>query len=438
VAEALAVHADATGAQLARQLLDDPSAAVHAAVVRSVERWPQSQAAPVLLAALASNARSTREAAVRQLAATWPDAAEFPIDGSPSQRADALTRLQGAFRRQFPSDLGALAKGARDRPPSPEPAAEQAEEARRLIHQIEAPGISTAAREECAGRLAAYGASLVGILERLTAESRSPLPEAVYRDALPRCAPEFAAIAQLGSTEVSARRRAAEELAALSQRRALGPLALSRLDAVAEKEPDALVWRAILGAIAPDSSEPSLRLACAAASHRVPEVRRLACEYLLQHPGAKQEPVLVAALNDPHREVVVSAVRALGAGGVLEDRQPLRRLLGAPDELMRVEAALALARLGDSAGPPALERLAHSTNPVVRRQAAAAMGQVPSPEYRATLIRLLDDQYSIRLAALESLSKVAGDEILANPDADRGTVEERIARWKRGKDAGLK
>jgi HEAT repeat protein len=105
---------------------------------------------------------------------------------------------------------------------------------------------------------------------------------------------------------------------------------------------------------------------------------------------------------------------------------------------MRVEAALALARLGDSAGPPALERLAHSTNPVVRRQAAAAMGQVPSPEYRATLIRLLDDQYSIRLAALESLSKVAGDEILANPDADRGTVEERIARWKRGKDAGLK
>jgi hypothetical protein len=65
------------------------------------------------------------------------------------------------------------------------------------------------------------------------------------------------------------------------------------------------------------------------------------------------------------------------------------------------------------------------------------MGQVPSPEYKAALIRLLDDQYSIRLAALESLSKVAGDEISANPEAG-GTVEDRIARWKRSKDAGLK
>jgi len=203
------------------------------------------------------------------------------------------------------------------------------------------------------------------------------------------------------------------------------------LAAVAEKEPDALVWRSTLGAMAHDSSEPSLRLACAAASHPVPEVRRLACEYFLRHPEAKREPVLLAALNDPHREVVLAAVRALGARGMLEDRQPLERLLGTADESMRVEAALALARLGDPAGPPALERLAYSTDPTVRRQAATAMGQVPNPAYKATLIRLLDDRYSIRLAALESLSKVAGDEPAASPGADRATVEERIARWKR-------
>jgi len=429
-AEALATRPDATGAQLARELLDDPSAAVQAAVVHSVERWPRAQAGPVLLAALASNARSTREAAARQLAAAWPDAAEFAIDGSPSQRAEALARLHAAFRNRFPSDLGTPAKAVQEKPPAPRPSAEQVAEARRLIQAIEAPGISTRVREESFRRLAGFGASLVGILECMTAESRSPLPEAVYRDVLPQCAPEFAAMVRLGSADVSARRRAAEELAALGQRQALGPLARSRLAAVAEKEPDALVWRGTLGAIAHDASEPSLRLACAAASHPAPEVRRLACEYLLRHPEAKQEPVLLAALNDPHREVVCAAVRALGARGALEDRQPLKRLLGTADESMRVEAALALARLGDPAGPAALERLAQSTDPVVRRQAATAMGQVPNPAYKATLIRLLDDRYSIRLAALESLSKVAGGETSRTPDAERGTIEERIARWK--------
>jgi HEAT repeat protein len=136
-------------------------------------------------------------------------------------------------------------------------------------------------------------------------------------------------------------------------------------------------------------------------------------------------------LNDSHREVVGAAVRALGAGGGLEGRQPLKRLLGSADESLRVEVATALARLGDPAGPAALERLAYSSDPVVRRQVAAAMGQVPDPAYKATLVRLLDDQYSIRLAAVDSLSKVAPRDESGVENAEQGSVTERVARWKR-------
>jgi len=431
-AEALASHPDDAGTQLARQLLDDRSAAVQVAVVRCVGQWPVSRARPILLAAVGSNARSTREAAVGQLAAACPAAADFPIDGSPAERARAHARLQEWYSGQAAADSGTAdtAKESREKPPESRPTAEQVGDVRRAIGEMQAPGASTKTREESLRRLAAYGPSLVGILEALTAETPSPLPEEVYQDVLPNCAPEFAAMAQLRVTEVSARRRAAEELASRRHGKPLGPLARSRLAAVVEREPDSLVWRSVLGAIADDTSEPSIRLACTAASHPSPEVRRLACEYLLHHPEVKREPVLLAALQDPHREVVLAAVRALGARSMVDDRQPLRSLLGSPDESMRVEAAAALARLGDPSGPAALGRLACSRDPTIRRQAAVAMGQVPSPEYRATLIRLLDDRYSIRLAALESLSKVAGKDPATDPET--GTIEERIARWKSG------
>lgn len=435
-AEALASHPDDAGTQLARQLLDDRSAAVQVAVVRSVGRWPVSRAKPILLAALASNARSTREAAAGQLAAVWPAAAEFPVDGSPAERARAQAHLQGLFAGQSLADSGTAAKAKEilEEPPKSQPTAEQVAEVRRVLEEVETPGASTRTRQECLHRLAGYGPSLVGILEALTAEMPSPLPEEVYQDVLPNCAPEFAAIAQLRAPEVPTRRHAAEELASRGHGKPLGPLARSRLAAVVERESDSLVWRSVLGAIADDTSEPSIRLACTAASHPSPEVRRLACEYLFHHPEVKREPVLLAAVQDPHRDVVLAAVRALGARSTVDDRQPLRRLLGSSDESMRVEAASALARLGDPTGPAALERLACSRDPTIRRQVAVAMGQLPNPEYRATLIHLLDDRYSVRLAALESLSKVAGKDPATDPET--GTIEERVARWKSGRESG--
>jgi HEAT repeat protein len=431
-AEALASRPSAAGAQMAKTLLGDHSAAVQVAVVGSVTQWPLAQGGPILVAALRSNARVTRQAAAETMTARWPPAASFPIDGNPKERASAADRLESALRDQFPPDSNKLVA-------EPEPAslrsaatAEEVAEAERSIEDL-ASAAPAREKEEAARRLAAQGPRLVEVLELVTARSASPLPETVYRGVLPQCAPEFAALARFRSDDLAARRSAADELAAIGQRQPLGRLALERLRVMVEVESDPVVWRAVFSTIANDASEPSARLAYAASQHPAPEVRRMACTHLVAHPGPKHAPVLLRALNDSHSEVVRQAVRALGMGGGLEDCQTLKRMLGSADESLRVEVAMALARLGDESGPPALERLAHSNDPIIRRQTAAAMGQVPSPVYKASLIGLLDDQYSIRVAALESLSKIGSPEDSASDPAQQGTTDEQVGRWKKAR-----
>jgi len=164
-----------------------------------------------------------------------------------------------------------------------------------------------------------------------------------------------------------------------------------------------------------------------------PAVRRQACSYLVDHPSPKHASILLPALRDPHSEIVHQAIRALGLGGGLDDLEPLKQMLGTSSESLRVEAATALARLGDPAGPPALERLAHSSDVTVRRQAAAAMGQTPNPAYQATLTGLLNDQYSVRLAAADSLAKVTGADDAASVPDKKPTTGETVGHWKPAK-----
>ncbi len=69
--------------------------------------------------------------------------------------------------------------------------------------------------------------------------------------------------------------------------------------------------------------------------------------------------------------------------------------------------------------------------PATGRQVAVAMGQVPDPTCAATLVRLLDDQYSIRLAALASLPKVVERDPAEASAAASLSVEDRVTYWKR-------
>ncbi len=367
VARALARYCDRDGEAAARDLLSDPSPAVQLQVLASVGNWPLERSGPLLLEGMSKAAYKTRQTAARQLAALWPPAAGFPVDGAPHEREKTLRQLEVRYREQFRAASAAAAE----------------------------------------------------------AEARTADPSG---HSMP---PELAAeLQRLKSEDVTVRRRAADRLAQQARERPLGRAATTELASVAVRESDSLVWRGILATVSGDGSEPAARLAYAAIGHPSAEVRRAACEHLAAHPSPKHAQVLLPALEDPNVGVAGAAARALGAGGRLDDTEPLKRLLGSRNELVRVEAAAALARLGDPSGPAALERLAYSTDPAVRRHVALAMGQAADPTFVPTLVRLLDDQYAVRLAALESLPKVAGHEAAESRETAPRSVADQVVFWK--------
>jgi len=370
VADALAAHPDGEASDLAQRLLGDASVEVQHRVLAAVRNWPVEVAGPVLLAGMERSAYLVRKRAAEQLAADWTPAREFPVDAPPHQRHGILARLHAEFHRQYVSP--------------------------RVAAAVTAPHASSGA--------------VIGDDRIRDDRSWQPL------------------LGRLKSSDVSQRRQAAEELARLAATRPLPPEAVEQVAQVAAVEADQSVWRSVFRAVAADQGEASAGLARAALSHPSPEVRRGACDYLSAHPDPRHADALLHALDDSSPVVVVAATRALGLAGRLDVAPRLERLQSSPSEPLRLESAIALARLGHPAGVAALERLAMSSNVQIRLRTVQAMGELPDPSFLPTLVRSLDDRGEIALAALESLPKVAGYDVNRNHAAS--TTAERMRQWK--------
>jgi len=419
VARALGAFPNRNGLRTAEALLDDSSAEVHCAVVGAVADWPLELAGPVLLRAMAGEGYRRRSKAAELLAARWPPAAEFPLDGPTSQRNRVLARLNEAFRREFQRvNPGALIQtvGVAARP-SITP--EQLDRVQALLD-----------RRDTAG-LAATGPELLPVLETLVFDRKHLLPEWVYGEVLARRDAAFEALEGLGSEGLPERRRAAGKLVELARQRPLSRLAVARLHTLILAEPDQLVWQAALGAVADDPDEQAAALAYAAIGHPSPEVRRRACEHLAAHPAPGHAKVLLPSLTEQSPSVLAAVVRALGSLDKLDDTRPLRPLLMSTHEPVVLEAARSLHRLGDPSGTEGLRRLAQSDDPAVRREVARAIGERPEPTLLPVLVGMLDDHVSVRRAAVASLEAIAGEQSPpAHDDLTPGTSEQ-VERWKR-------
>jgi HEAT repeat protein len=434
VAEGLERFQDRGAFLVAREFLDDPSPTVQLRVLASIRNWPPPQRAGLLFIAMAKNTYMTRQTAARQLADLWAPAGDFPVDGAPRQRAAFFEKHRDDFERQFGSARLAAADDAGSSPREPEAAApspERIEEVAWLLQAFSDPARSATGVGDVESRLVKIGPDLVPALESLVEHRKSAVPDGVYRNVLPKCDPRFAAIEELASAEIRVRRRAADRLAQFSREKPLGTLAVARMAGVVERESDALVWRGVLAAAASDAGEFGGQLACMAVGHPSPEVRRNACDYMAAHPNPRFAAVLTPALEDSSPVVIEAAARAMGLCGRLDDHGALRKLLAHANEPIRVEAATALARLGDPAGAAALERLAYSKDPTTRRLTAIAMGLAPDPTFSSALVKMLDDQYAIRLAALASLPRVTGHEMPLSEGAAEPGAAERVAYWKK-------
>lgn len=436
VAESLARQPGPEEAAVAARMLKDPSAGVQNAAISAVADWPLALAGPILLDGLNSTSYIPRRTAAERLSARWAAAAEFPVDGPPERRTEVLEQLKIRFAQEFnvalhntPQRDEQVQTTVAIEPAKSTP--ESAAEVQRLVALVADSTITLSVRGQAIERLVAYGPRLIDILQESPLAQRQPLPEAIYREVLPRCSSEFAALDRLTSEDVSVRRQAAGDLAGGAGTDPLCRLAVSRLSSIAAKEPDSLVWLGVLKAVSGDKSEASARLAYAAVGHISPEVRRRACEHLGQNPQPRHVAVLLPALDDSSDAVRLAAVKALGASRSLPDTARLEKLLAAPGGTLRVETAKTLCLLDAPSGRAALERMAYSNDQTVRRQVAVAMGEIADPVFASTLIHLLDDRQTIRYSALESLPKVVGRDVAVTPERPSPHFAERIDLWKK-------
>ena len=340
---------------LAQALVADASLEVQRRMVQSLANWPLDEAIPLLLAAVEGRTAATRRDAVEQLQARWQVAVELSPHATREVLVAEAARLREIWQREYGADLTRGAAVADDH----------------SQHEASEPSIG----------------DVVAIVERLADQS------------------------------VHERRAAARELSLNHRDTLLPDQALVRLRELVERETDALVWNDVLIFIGRDGRAAAADLAAIAASHPSADVRRRACGYFGEHPGARATELLLNSLADDDASIVREAVRSLGNQPEVPQLAPLLSLLTSADDVLRLETAATLARHGSPEGIRALLRSTHHGDPAVRRQAAIALGVVlaQSPtrqpisdpvrqEAIAELKRLLDDKGDVRRAAAASLA----------------------------------
>ncbi|HEV3344462.1 MAG TPA: HEAT repeat domain-containing protein [Pirellulales bacterium] len=435
VAAALSQWPDAGGVSLARRLLVDPSIEVQKQVLVTLAAWPLDASGNVLLEAMGGAGYLARKLAAAHLAKLWPPAREFTPDAPAERRAEVLARLRTQWAEDHAGAAPLVGSAEVTASVAPPEGAERVQRVARIVSRLQsAPAAgdeATAALRE----LTQFGPDLPAVLDRLVDERNMVLPDAVYRQVLPKWGGAFDALDRLQSSDVHERRRATNSLAALAAREPLSGLALARLSELGASERDTLVLAGLFQAVASDGREPAVRLAYAGLGHRSAEVRRLAADYLAAYPAPEHVRVLLPALEDKNHAVVLATIKALGHPGVLADTdtdtEPLERLLTSHDREIRLAVTESLVILGAESGPRSLELLAHDNDIDTRREAAQMMGRHADRRYAETLIGLLDDTLGVRTAALASLPLVAGRDVADRPDAPPTSTLERVERWKK-------
>jgi HEAT repeat protein len=433
VARALGRSPTTRAATVASELLADRSAEVQQQVVDALGHWPVDKAGPVLLEAMGSTSYRVAQSAAYQLADRWEPAKEFPASGTKEDQTAALESLRQQFRQQFDSvdaaELERITQEAVRRAQSPVDAAE-VERVAELVAVLDDGRRGSEARRETVAALDRLGPVLIPALEKLVFQQQRPIPEAVWQEVLPAQAPAFERLVRLENEDPMLRRRAAADLAEVAKTEGLGRLAVYRLAELVTPEPDQLVWQSALEAIEGHASEPATRMAYVALGHGSPEVRRRGCAHLEAHPDPAHARLLLPVLEDESDQVVVAAVRALAAGGQLDEVAPLTELMRTGNDTLRLEVAVAMVRLGEEPGLAALERLAYSGDPHIRREAAAAMGRLADRRFVPTLVEMLDDYQGVRRTALASLPKVVGRDVAEDTSPQPQNMTERIDRWR--------
>jgi HEAT repeat protein len=409
--------------------LRSPDVPVRVAAIAALGQRSDDEARQLLTEQLSDGGERLRQASIESLAAVgdWPaEAAALEESLDEAHRAPIVQQLSAYLTELAPeSDEAELSATALDNPLQEIDATD--DDIRLVRESLSELDLAPTAFEveQIHVRLRGLGPVLIPALEEIVRDGAELIRDDVYQRILPSVDEDFADLLDLQSEDIDLRRRASDRISERAAQRPLTWLALGRLAEVCVGEMDAIVWKNILEAIRHDTTQPTVRLAVVALSHPDAEIRVQGCAYFQRHPQPDSPLLLMPSLADQNESVVLAAVRALRDGPSVQAHQPLQQLLAAPNKRLRVEAATTLAAMQSAHGVAALERLSYDEDEAARCMVAAAMGELGDPQFSATLIRLLDDQASVRNAALHSLPQVSGHEI-----DDDSNPSISVAHWK--------
>jgi HEAT repeat protein len=433
VAESLSQAGDdpsSENIELARSLVRDPSLDVQRQMIKSLATWPIEEAGPVMLAAMSDAGYQTRKDAAAQLVPRWPAAAEFPVEALAPERAASIATLSARWKNEFSAASNGQAQQADPGPATAHLSPKDLARLRSLVDAVGNTRILPAARQTALDTLVAYGTALPAALESPEFADQGSLPEVVYEEVLPKVSPVFAALDGLGSGDLRLRRGGGTQLVTSLGGKPMPLLALDRLVVLARRENDPVVWQCLLQATAADGRAGAVQLAYLAVGNASSDVRRRACDYLAAHPDVRHTAVLMPMLEDSSSTVVVAAVRGLGATGVIDDPRPLVGLLMKPDRELRLEVATTLVRLKIEDGRAALQRMAFEPDMQLRLEVAQRLGTLGEPVFTPTLIQMSAEANDVGRVALESLTKMTGQDFSRDADGAIVPRDAQTSQWQ--------
>lgn len=228
------------------------------------------------------------------------------------------------------------------------------------------------------------------------------------------------ALVKLGSSEPIRRRQAARELAALPDRRVIGPLLAALSD------DSALVTVAVIEALGqirdPQAVEPLLPFL----EDGSPPERIAAITALGELNGTVAVPQIIQIITSESEQSKIRRRAATVLGQLSDWRavEPLIASLSDNDPQMRMTAADALAQLPDGRSLEPLVATLEDSIPRVRVAAANALGALNDERAAEALIKALDnEEFSLRLAAIRALGALWSMPVLWKLGSTRNAKE---------------
>lgn len=454
VARRLARHQSVEASRMVRDLLNDANLDVQLTALTAIAEWEEDRALPLLLHSLAESSLKTRRSALTQLEKRRGERLTFPLDAAPRDRALAVAE----WSRQW-AVPDALVLGVHELSQQGHPRLDalRVTEIRERLETLPGSGEAGVTSEDSAWFQRLAGSDVPNI-EQALAGATPAQAEYLLRDVLPRLNPAYDALQKLTSTDVTQRRRGGQLLSQASTGASLSPVLLERLAAAMKHEQDQLVWRYVLQAVLPDSSDAAARLALLAINNPWPDVRVVGCEFVARHGRSDHAAWVLPLLHDDNHTVQLAAVAAAGRcrNPLVLDGIPatddtgttplkgLRPLLNEAQGQLRFAAVASMSQCGDAAAMQELMRLAFDSSYTVRASVAQAMGESGQSRFIEPLIRLAwtESNQTVKHAAVSSLKQlVPPDERppqLAQAAGIDRTVEVWVAWWetRRGANGG--